>query len=427
MIKQTQLSFKLGLTKEEITPRSGLSVYAEFLRGFGIKELIETHMPLPGSNRGYRAWQYIEPIMMMLYGGGRHIDDLREIVNDKALRRLVGLKDIPSTSTVGDWIKRMGNGKGIISFKHVIEEATKKALQIHGSKEYTLWSDPTLIEAEKREAKMSYMGFKGYRPILTAFKELPVIVYHKFRDGNAMGGVVEAIKAAYNVLPEGAKISHASLDSEFYTSDVINLLMSNGSTFTIAVDKDHAVKELIRGIQDWKPFHTEEGDETDREIAEVVHTMNATEKAFRVIVLRWKNTQGDLFNPDEYNYHAIATNLECPSEEVVWRYNDRGQMENIIKELKGGIGMESLPSGDFGANSFWFALGVLVYNTFIFQRNLILPEKFSRKTIQTLRWSLIEIAGKVVRHGRRLFLMLATTWDKYRIYFQMRKRCMTFT
>jgi hypothetical protein len=427
MIKQTQLRFKLGITKEEITPRSGLSVYAEFLRGFGIKELIDRHMPLPGSNRGYRAWQYIEPIMMMLYGGGRHIDDLREIVNDKALRRLIGLKDIPSPSTVGDWVKRMGNGNGMISINHVIEKAAKKALQFHGAKEYTLWSDPTLIEVEKREAKMSYQGFKGYRPILTAFKELPVIVHHRFRDGNAMGGAVEAIKAAYKVLPEGTKIRHASLDSEFYTADVINFLMKNGTTFTIAVDKDYAVKELIQGLQDWQIFHTEEGEETDREIAETVHTMNGTEKAFRLAVLRWKNTQGDLFHPEEYNYHAIATDLECSLEEAVWEYNDRGQMENIIKELKIGIGMESLPSGDFGANSFWFALGVMVYNTFIFQRELVLPEHYVRKTIQTLRWSLLEIAGKVVRHGRRVFLLLATTWDKYNIYFQMRKRCMTFT
>lgn len=84
MIKQTQLNFKLGITKDEITPRAGLSVYSEFLRGFGIKDLIEKHMPSPGSNRGYKAWNYIEPIMLMLYGGGRHIEDLREIVEDKA-------------------------------------------------------------------------------------------------------------------------------------------------------------------------------------------------------------------------------------------------------------------------------------------------------------------------------------------------------
>ncbi len=89
--------------------------------------------------------------------------------------------------------------------------------------------------------------------------------------------------------------------------------------------------------------------------------------------------------------------------------------------------MESLPSGDFGANSFWFSLGVLVYNTIVLQKELLLPEDYKTKTIQTLRWSLIEIAGKVVRHGRRLLLLLATTCDKFNIYFQMRKRCMAFT
>ncbi len=180
---------------------------------------------------------------------------------------------------------------------------------------------------------MSYKGFKGYKPILTAFKELPVIVYHRFRDGNAMGGTVEAIEAAYRVLPKGKRIRHASLDSEFYNADVINFLMKKGTTFTIAVDKDHAVKEAIKGLENWKPFKTKEGDNTDREIAETVHTMNETEKAFRLIVLRWKNMQGNLFNHEEYNYHAIATDLECSALEAVWQYNDRGQIENIIKEL----------------------------------------------------------------------------------------------
>ncbi|MFQ3574786.1 MAG: hypothetical protein SNJ53_09175 [Thermodesulfovibrionales bacterium] len=51
MIKQQQLSFKIGLSKEVITARSGLALYSEFLRSFGIKELIDTFMPKPDSKR----------------------------------------------------------------------------------------------------------------------------------------------------------------------------------------------------------------------------------------------------------------------------------------------------------------------------------------------------------------------------------------
>jgi hypothetical protein len=66
-------------------------------------------------------------------------------------------------------------------------------------------------------------------------------------------------------------------------------------------------------------------------------------------------------------------------------------------------------------------------------KEMLLPEEYRTKTIQTLRWSLIGIEGKAVRHGspqdpvERLLLLLATTWGKYAVYFQMRKRCMTFT
>jgi len=107
MIKQTVLPFKLKMSKEQITPCSGLALYAEFLRAIGIKEMVQLYMPVPGSNRGYGAWQFIEPLM--LYGGGRHIEDVREIAEDKALRRLIGLRSKPSAW----WLSAGGILRGV--------------------------------------------------------------------------------------------------------------------------------------------------------------------------------------------------------------------------------------------------------------------------------------------------------------------------
>ena len=78
MLKQMRLNFKLGITKEEITPRSGIAIYAEILRKLNIDSLVDKYMPYPGSNRGYNPSSYIIPLMMMLYAGGRHIEDLKE-------------------------------------------------------------------------------------------------------------------------------------------------------------------------------------------------------------------------------------------------------------------------------------------------------------------------------------------------------------
>ena len=106
MIQQAILPFKMERTDELITPRSGLGLFAEVVRTLGVPEKIRAAFPPPGSNRGYEAWRYIEPLVLMLAGGGRHIEDLREIRDDEALRVLVGLRRMPSVSTFGDWLVR---------------------------------------------------------------------------------------------------------------------------------------------------------------------------------------------------------------------------------------------------------------------------------------------------------------------------------
>lgn len=436
MIQQKLLPIKFERSGDEVTSRSGLVLFDEFIKAFGLKGILARHMPLPGSNRGFEAWRYIEPLVLMLYGGGRHIEDLRELREDRALLGATQMGEIPSSSAYGDWLVRMGEGQGLGGLARVIDEFTRKVLRRDEHQEYTLWSDPTIIEADKREAEMSYQGVRGYRPIVTAFKEIPVVVWHRFRPGNAMGEAVEALKGAYRLLPAGKRIKHAALDSEFYTADVINYLRTESTTFTIVADEDEAVKGAIGAIGEgeWRPYFDKDGVKTDRELAVTVHCMEKTE-AFSLVVMRWTSRQRDLFCGDEYRYHAIATDLEVEAEEVVvqhqeshpeqacvWRYNERGQMENIIKELKVGIGMEQMPSGSFEANAMYFALGVLTYNLYVAQKYFVIGEGYQSKTIHSLRWSLIQIPGKLIRHAGRLILKIAASGEKFGHYMRMRQR-----
>jgi len=70
MIQQGKLPFKLEISQEQITPRSGIAIYAEVLRALRVEEKVERQLPPPGSNRGYRPWRYVEPLLLLLYGGG---------------------------------------------------------------------------------------------------------------------------------------------------------------------------------------------------------------------------------------------------------------------------------------------------------------------------------------------------------------------
>lgn len=82
MIQQGILPFKIEHTDELITPRSGLALFAEVIRAMKVEEKVKHHFPKPGSNRGCEAWAYVEPLLLMMQGGGRHIEDLREIRDD---------------------------------------------------------------------------------------------------------------------------------------------------------------------------------------------------------------------------------------------------------------------------------------------------------------------------------------------------------
>jgi hypothetical protein len=225
-------------------------------------------------------------------------------------------------------------------------------------------------------------------------------------------------------MPKGKRIEEVLLDAEYYTNEVIDYLEAKGVRWAMCVDKDSSVMEAIGGIwqDEWRPFQTEDGIMTDRQISETVHVTNKGKSAFRLIVLRWKDRQADLFR-DSYSYHCIATGMvDERAEGVVWRYNKRAQIENHIKEIKGGFGMDRMPSGEFLANAVHFGIGIMTYNLFIAQRLLVMPGHWATKTIKSLRWLLIEVAGRVVHHGRRVILKVATSLDKYRIYLEMRRR-----
>ena len=429
MIQQGILPFKLEITEEEITPRSGLVLYGEVLRALKVKKRVEKYYPKPGSNRGYEAWRFIEPLLMMLYGGGRHIEDIREIRDDEALRELLGMDKMPSLSTYGDWLVRMGKEGGLEATAQINKEVVARVSLGDKEENYTLDVDATVIEAEKKAAHKTYKYVRGYQPTLGFIAENSLVLAYEFREGNvpAQAKAVEFLEACEKACPETKRIAAIRSDSAFYQAEVVNWCEKNGKKYTITADKDRGVKEAIETVTDWERLLSPEGEDTGREVGTAIHIMRKTEEAFRLVVQRWKNEQMDLFSPQQWCYQVIATNFdELEAEEVVWWHNQRGQAENLIKELKIGFGMEQMTSGNFLANALYFSLGVLVYNTAQAQKLLFMEKSWHRTTIATIRWKLVQIAGKVVRHGRQVVLKLVASQEKLEIYLQIRQRCLGF-
>lgn len=432
MITEKIYNYKIEKTKESITSHSGLALGAELFNVLGLEKLTNLVMPKPSSAKGYRAEIYIKPILLMLIGGGQALEDIRVIENDKALLRVIEIDNVPSPDAAGNWLRRNYENKGYEGLEKINNKLIKEVLKKDENTEYTLDPDATEIIAEKEEAKTTYKGNKGYMPMLGLLKEIPVFIGDEFREGNVPphARAIEFLRKCQSNMPEGKKIAKLRSDSAWYQAKIINACNDDDITFTITADKDPTVRAAIGRIKKWYPLKDKYGFDTGREAGEITHSMNETKNAFRLIVQRWvPNSQLPLLET-LYSYYAIATNWKNSNKdikdeltEIVHWHNGRGNAENFNKEIKLGFGMDRMPCGQFTANAVFFRLGVIAYNLIVALKYFSLPEDWQNKTINTLRWQLINIAGKVVKHAGILSLKLAGLSDEiYNVFLMARKR-----
>jgi hypothetical protein len=108
----------------------------------------------------------------------------------------------------------------------------------------------------------------------------------EFREGNVAPafGQKEFYLQCKERMPRGKRIGYYRGDSASYQAGLFNQLEADGVIYGITVDQDKAVKRAIALIPggDWE----EPVKGCGYELAETVHCMNETERAFRLVVKR---------------------------------------------------------------------------------------------------------------------------------------------
>jgi hypothetical protein len=241
-------------------------------------------------------------------------------------------------------------------------------------------------------------------PMVGHLAENGLVVGDEFREGNEspVSRNLEFLKSCERQMPKGKKIKSFRADSAANQAKVINYCHEKGIAYAIGGDLDEAVKKAISTIKEdaWTSYK-------NGFISETVHCMNKAKKAFCLIVIR-RPFQGNLFINEEYRYTLLATNRHESAEEVVKWYNQRGECsENRIKDLNIGFGMERMACGEFRANAVFFRIGILAYNIGRLFVRSTLDESWHRHQVQTLPWKLYGTAGKIVFHGRCVYLKVS--------------------
>ena len=134
----------------------------------------------------------------------------------------------------------------------------------------------------------------------------------------------------------------------------------------------------------------------------------------RLIVRRAKPAPGSqlaLFAT--YSYHGFITDRDGEALTLEADHRRHAEIENAIRDLKYGVGLNHLPSGRFAANAAWLAVQVIAHNLARWTARLGLSEQLV--TTKTLRRRFFSLAGRLTRsaatpRSRRLTLHLPQRW-----------------
>ena len=201
-------------------------------------------------------------------------------------------------------------------------------------------------------------------------------------------------------------------DSGFYTHAIVAVCRKMDVRYSITVRQQARLRNIIEAIPetDWTPIpYWMDGAADVAETTYVPFQDEPDAAPVRLIVRRVKPTPGSqlaLFA--SYSYHGCITDRDGDTLELEADHRRHAEIENAIRDLKYGVGLNHLPSGRFPANGAWLAVQVMAHNLARWTARIGLGEQLV--TTKTLRRRFFSLAGRLTRSARRLTLHLPQRW-----------------
>ena len=438
--------------EECLTAWGGVPLLVRAARSLGVPGFVQRHVQIKERERGFDEATYVESFLVLNGVGGDCLEDFEQLREDAGLKEMLG-HEVPSAEAARKFLYQFhdekkieqaqqelavgqvsyipGESAALAGLGRVNEEVVRELGRRSGQKIATLDLDGTIIESDKREAKLTYEGSTGYQPLLVLWAELDVVVAEEFRDGNVPGlqAPLPVAQRAFQALPEGMKELYFRGDSACAEENLLTWLRDEKRKdgpqgrigFAVSARMHPALHEEIVALPEaqWQPYS--ENSVTLKECAEVEYVPeespeNRYREPLRYVAVRVRRKQEELFaDGSKVKHFAVLSNLWewTPKKLLQWHREKAGSIEathDVIKnELAGGV----MPCGRFGANAAWLRFAVLTYNVLTALKRLALPPELLTARPKRLRFLIFNTPGKLVHHARRTLLRLVRSWNRF--------------
>jgi hypothetical protein len=450
---------RIGAPDPALTPNAGLAAITELCGRLGVIGALDTAVgPIKQRERGFGAGELLAGLAAAQLAGEDFLTGLDRQRADAAGQQITPVPGLSSTTAAGlarritprQW-QAVESGLAAVTGRMLDVLPAPRAAALTGGP-VTIDLDTTDVEVygrKKRGVDWNHQGQRVGRPHVATWAETEIALAADLGDGtdDPRATAPDLLRRALAALPERARASGRvamRADAGYFAGQLARAAHDAHIGFAIGAKRIAPLWRLLAGIAE-DAWHDAIGmDNAQVAVAEYCPDWwpADTRLLVRRVALDPAQVSADLrsrrrrtLHPDQralpipelaragaiYAYSYILTNLDvtAPDQAVAaehW-YRHRTTVENIFRDSKLGAALRHLPSGYPQVNTAWMwgALLAATMAAWLHQLTAITAGqdilaghgvRGGKAMITTLRWRLIAVPGRLIRHARHLILRL---------------------
>lgn len=326
---------------------------------------------------------------------------------DPAIRTALGECGVASQASISRFIASLTQDN-LVEIQNLLLKLADVVLKDPSRTEMILDIDSTHSDTFGHQEHATYNGHysaNGYHPLLVFDDATGLLLGAQLRPGNVytssdadtfIAPILDHLKALrpdMNITVRG--------DSGFAKPEFYAACAKRSVKFIVRLKKNNRINELTTTATQATEMTTDfqsEGHELDYQVKTWANN-------YRVIV--HSESKAESFLWDDHTW-LVTNDTKIPCETLITRYRQRGRVEDLIKELKAGFAFDKTDSHSFTMNAARALISAVAYNIVQLFKLILIPFD-ARKTIATLRFELLHVAGKITHHAHRIVLHLASS------------------
>jgi hypothetical protein len=450
---------RAGAPDASLTANAGLAVISELCGRLGVAGALDAAVgPIKQRDRGFGAGELLCGIAAAQLAGEDFLTGLDRQRADVAGQLITPVPGLASTTAAGlarritpaqwDAVER---GLAAVTSRMLSLLPAGRAAALAGGP-VTIDLDTTDVEVygrKKRGVAYNHQGQRVGRPHVAAWAEAEIVLAADLGDGtdDPRATAPGLLRRALAALPDRARRSGRvamRADAGYFAGPLARAAHDAHIGFTIGAKRIAPLWRLLAGIAEDDWHDAIEMDNAQVAVAEYCPDWwpADTRLLIRRVLLEPEQVSADprsrrrrTLHPDQralplpelasagpvYAYSFILTNLDVSSPDKAtaaehW-HRHRTTVENLFRDSKLGAALRHLPSGYPQVNLAWMWGALLAATMAAWLHQLTATAlgedivhghgvRGGKAMIATLRWRLIAVPGRLIRHARHLTLRL---------------------